>query len=667
MDKFILKDKLKELLEGCKVKSALFYTFNFDPRFFENYIMPMLVQGNEFNDETIRNKILWRKYQKDNLIPPFTVYCDYFAKHHAEAPTLGYDVFCVRMPFAKGKICNFHPKHIIIELEDSDGRQKLLFITGSGNLTAGGWCDNFEVFCTEEIQKNKDYPRSTSKNLLQEMLYKVCSLRDSSELSLAEQGINNFLKYVDLNDKAYKNFKYHYSGNGTFNNFLKSHIGADLITEIEIISPYFSNHVRLLSHLKEFNNPSIKILIPTLRSNEVILKKEIFDLLSENDVQWCKWANQDYNGEVRNLHAKLYRFYSAKTVYTVIGSVNFTEPAWSAYEEPNNRSNMEAAMLYSEPNTGSDGMLKPVTDIELSKLQFIVLEDLEDNEEKFADRNAPNITFTLDWKLRTLSYITKDNIKECKFEKILLDAPLVKGSQKKNLTDDDIKLLTGNTLIELSVTAKEIVQHYTYYPIQLNIAHKPLDFKLSVLNILEYWNFLGDDYQHDKLSREIAERITDQSGIVDEELSQSPSILNEMATYFNSFIKLERYLFKDARTIDEKNAQFRNLKYYLLDENVDTIAYCLISLREKVKDGKLKSLYWMILQILINNFYERAKKHTYLDNFKDDGQTIATFKQDLQVQLVKLKNEAKNLVGSINGLKDREAWVIKELRKTYGG
>ncbi len=44
MEQFILKEKLKEQIGNRKVIAALFYTFNFDPKFFENYIMPLLYQ-----------------------------------------------------------------------------------------------------------------------------------------------------------------------------------------------------------------------------------------------------------------------------------------------------------------------------------------------------------------------------------------------------------------------------------------------------------------------------------------------------------------------------------------------------------------------------------------------------------------------------------------------
>src|ERR1043165_9756496 len=118
MQQFVLKEQIREKIEGKKVVAALFYTFNFDPRFFENYVMPLLVPSKTFRDEIIHNKILWRHCQKEGLIPPITVYCDFFAKDNTSAPTLGYDIQCLRIPAAPWAICNFHSKHIFLLLEE---------------------------------------------------------------------------------------------------------------------------------------------------------------------------------------------------------------------------------------------------------------------------------------------------------------------------------------------------------------------------------------------------------------------------------------------------------------------------------------------------------------------------------------------------------------------
>ena len=73
MERIILRDHIKEAIKNRKVIAAVFHTFNFDPLFFENFVMPLFVPGKDFRDEAIYNKILWRYCAKENLIPPVAV------------------------------------------------------------------------------------------------------------------------------------------------------------------------------------------------------------------------------------------------------------------------------------------------------------------------------------------------------------------------------------------------------------------------------------------------------------------------------------------------------------------------------------------------------------------------------------------------------------------
>ncbi|REC55069.1 hypothetical protein DRF62_07320, partial [Chryseobacterium piscium] len=236
MEKIILKEKIGELIGAKKVIAAIFYTFNFDPKFFENYIMPLLISstGKNFNDEEIHNKILWRQLAKENQIPPISVYCDYYAKDQTNAPSLGYDINCLKVPSSKGKIANFHPKQIMILLDDN-GVQKLLFITGSGNMTTSGWCDNFECFSYKEISRNKLQPNRSSTNSVQDYINRTNKLAHNPKLLESENLINSFLRYVDINFQFFNNYS------NKFEDFLRTNIfEKDIIEEIEIVSPYFS-------------------------------------------------------------------------------------------------------------------------------------------------------------------------------------------------------------------------------------------------------------------------------------------------------------------------------------------------------------------------------------------------------------------------------------------
>jgi hypothetical protein len=658
LEQFILKDKLKEFLEESTVKAALFYSFNFDPRFFENYVMPILVKDSDFGDEVIQNKILWRKYQKEEgRIPPVTVYCDFYAKDNSTAPALGYKIFGIQVPGKKGKICNFHPKHIFL-LVEKDKVQSLLFITGSGNLTPGGWCENFEAFSFLKIEKNRVSPRPKTRNGLQDVIFHTSKLAAQEKLTEAENIIDYFLRYVDLS------LIYYDSARGSFKDFLIDNVfNKEKIQDIEVISPYFSNDTSLLDFLKKRVERECRFLLPTRRNNEVQISEDLFNELKEAGLLWSNWSEIDRQGEARNIHAKVYRFYGQKKCYTIVGSVNFTKPAWNGYSPSNNENNLESAVLYRENAIAVNPILRPATVGQLEKLAFIEIESLEDNEDLTFKRGAPEVSFTLDWKAKLLSYTAKTMPSGCIFEKILTGQKLYKGSYRKDLSNDDIKTLTGNTLVELSVLNKEKKEFYSFYPLQINIENKPLEFKLSTLNVLDFWNFLEDEHQSTILSRIIAEQITDESGIIHEELADRKSILNEMAAYFNAFIKLERYLFREANSKISKMEQYRDLKYYLLSENIDTVSCFLESLEKDIKNIKFRSLYWMILQILLLNFYEKALRWPHFSVLSPE-ETNA-FRKDIRNEIIILKTKIKPIGETIEGLKEKEAWVLTQLKRNY--
>ena len=46
MDAAVISDRLKELLDNCEVKAAVFTTYTFEPEFFELEVIPLLLPGN---------------------------------------------------------------------------------------------------------------------------------------------------------------------------------------------------------------------------------------------------------------------------------------------------------------------------------------------------------------------------------------------------------------------------------------------------------------------------------------------------------------------------------------------------------------------------------------------------------------------------------------------
>jgi hypothetical protein len=151
MEQYVIIEKLKEVIGDRIVEAAVFYTFNFDARFFENYLLTSFLPRVPFSDSEIQNTILWRKYV--NKLPPVTVYCDFHAKS-PHAPALNYQVRTIDMPSKEGHKACFHPKVSFVLLSDGT----LITITGSNNLTVGGWCTNKEIVAIEELKSGVNFP-----------------------------------------------------------------------------------------------------------------------------------------------------------------------------------------------------------------------------------------------------------------------------------------------------------------------------------------------------------------------------------------------------------------------------------------------------------------------------------------------------------------------------
>lgn len=661
-----LKDKIADHIAGYHVQAILVYSFNFDPQFFENYVMPIFIDQAEFTDVAIYNKILWRRYLKEERIPDITVYCDFYAKDSSQAPALGYEVNCIQVPAQVGKICNFHPKNLFLLLskkgeEPIPKNQKLIVLTGSGNITPSGWCDNFEVFAIDEIIPDKNRPNPKTKNQLQTMISSMNRYSLKQDLSEAERKIDHFLKYVNTpfhgDDKDLSRVFY-YSSNNSFSNFLQKNINSENIKKIEIISPYFSPNTNLLQILqKKYHDADIHILVPRLRSDEVSISEASFREIRQMNVSWCNWFDQDKAKAVRNQHAKIYRLHGQQKVYTIVGSVNFTVPAWEgleightgAIDAKKNIGNVESAIMYIENPTSIDTLLRPLEEIELGNLKFQPVQDIEANDGNAGDRNAPNITFLLNWKDGVLLYEIKDKCRGRKivFEDILDQKELINAKQKHRLNRIDLQLLSTNSMIRIKVSQNEGCQSYAYYPIQLHIENKPLDLKMSALQILDFWNFLGDRDKQFIMSDQFSQLVTDNSGIINEAKSTYTSVLNHIATYFNALIKLEEYLFNQVK---DRQLFIQEINYYLLSENIDTVMHCLSALERQVKEGEFKTLYWMFMQIAAHNLYGQAEEHPLLKqdhyqemraNIKREKKAIIKKSKALAAEIPGLEEEHK--------------------------
>ncbi|MBB2145740.1 hypothetical protein GM921_09600 [Pedobacter sp. LMG 31464] len=638
MDRHILKEQLRDAINGKRVLAAVFYSFTFDPHFFEDYVMPLLVPSRTFSDEHIYNNILWRRCQKEGLIPHITVYCDHFAKDSTMAPTLGYQMRCIRLPAKNGALVNFHPKESYVLLEGGT----ILHLNCSANLTASGWCENIETVSLRKLLRNSR-PKITRKNFYQGTINAIAGLHGNGMLSIAEELIERELNYIDDDGQYFCNTE------KSFMDVMDKLIEQHRPHLLEIISPYMYGEALLLGHLNKHGVGQIRCLIPSLKTNEILLEKQVFLSMRDKGVQWCGWTDVKISGEARNLHAKVYRLYSEDVTITITGSVNFTYPAWSYFSsDTDNQANIESAIIYIE---GAQAPLLVPRDINEDEMVFLEKSDILTTESTDPGlRNAPDLSFILNWTDGTLAYALPKASKEpIPFKSILAGKQISEKKGKFTLSDRDISCLSKNALIEI-VMGENV---YSYYPLQLGVECRPLGFDITAVTILRFWMF-EDIEQVENLSLELANQLTGESGEIGDEIEDQISLLNEFAHHFTALNKLEGRLFGQHLA---GRAAHDDISYYLLSENLETVPFYINGLCGQLERHLVShSFVWMVLQVLIVRFYDRS-----LSVFVRKEQSKV--RRSLRQKRNGLAVYALSLEKKVDGLPEKSQWVIEQLKK----
>jgi hypothetical protein len=394
---------------------------------------------------------------------------------------------------------------------------------------------------------------------------------------------------------------------GPFVDFIKRHILLkEGIAELEIISPYFQQDHEIISVKKEFNL-NIKIELPF---------KKGFCLIEQNTYEYFKTHGFKWHYPIdleRKSHSKVYRFYGEKRVYTIIGSVNLTKPAWNGIDTNENTvSNIESAILFIEKYDTKVSLLGKEVKNEMLRYNPSAT-DAEEWQERV---EIPEINFTIDWINKTLSW-TSNTKKTCYLH--------LSKSQIYNITKKEtihlsglpnctelLKIIAKQSLLEVKELINDKEHSHWYYLHQIGFENRPLEFKFSASDIIDAWEILGNrnvDLNEWLIHRlELAaDLLQDESGILSEATTINKSLLNQMARHFYGLVKLEEFLFSEDilnKNKDVRAIHFGHLKYYLSSDNVDTLKSYISDLKDMYSKGDILGVYyWLILNIILTNFY----------------------------------------------------------------
>ncbi|MDV6034404.1 MAG: hypothetical protein F9B45_30790 [Phycisphaera sp. RhM] len=146
-----LSDHFQLRMEGRRLRSAVLTTYQFDPGFFEQEVLPVFVDIPLSHASAIR--LLQLEDVIRDLQGEIAVYYDAGGLVVGDAGSAKLDVRYV--PIQHNAI--FHPKNVLLLVEDEEPDDEgeyplsLLIACMSANLTRSGWWENIECCHVEEI------------------------------------------------------------------------------------------------------------------------------------------------------------------------------------------------------------------------------------------------------------------------------------------------------------------------------------------------------------------------------------------------------------------------------------------------------------------------------------------------------------------------------------
>jgi hypothetical protein len=337
----ILSDHIEECIKGRRVVAAIFLTFEFDPGFFEQEVLPILLDLSVSHARGIR--LVQLEDALRDCAGNVAVFYDADRLVKGSAGSAHLDVR--RIPVRHGTGV-FHPKNILLLVEnrnaDDNGHRAQALLVGalSANLTRSGWWENVEACHFEEIP---EYGATRMKDDLLNFFRLLNQKTNAGGLHQPVEAIRKFLLSTDQRIRRTSDqnlFTHFYAGTESFPDFLQQCAGDHLQgLYLEVISPYLGDAPTsepLEELIRRFHPKEVRILLPRDRDGAAACSAAIFASIASLDgVSWGRLpgavvsSGSAKDAPPRFVHAKVYRFFSQKPKreFCFVGSVNLTQPA----------------------------------------------------------------------------------------------------------------------------------------------------------------------------------------------------------------------------------------------------------------------------------------------------------------------------------------------------
>jgi hypothetical protein len=566
---FVLSKVLEERLRGRRLIAGVFLTYEFDPGFFEQEILPVVLNASVSHARGIRLFQLQDTLEKCGA--RVAVYYDVNRLVSGDAGSAHLDV--QRVPVRR-RTGVFHPKNVLLlveeesDVEDEPPARALIIGSMSANLTRSGWWENVESAHFEEIVEGEP---SLLKLDLQTLLRDLRQRTADGQEHAAAEAILEFLRGMERRVRRFKEgwlLPHFYNGNEMFIEFLNRCAGDRIYRNyLEIISPYLDDAADckpLEDLLEQFEPREVRVFLPRGRGGEAACRKDLYEAVKKlPNVSWGRLPAQllqrgdAQRDQERFTHAKLYRFFSERPKQEIcfVGSPNLTNPG------------------HNKGGNWETGFLLEVECPSVPKF-WLSLEQARPSTFKPSTESDPT---TVGGTPLVLRYFWDTGVAEAYWDSgekspvLRLEMRGVSLGKLEALPPKQWTRLNDDLAAQLSEQLKEtsfvdvfgfgkrpgllLVQEEGMYK-------KPsLLFKLTVSEILRYWAMLTPDQRTAFLEAKAPELLT--SGEGSELMARVKATLSEetffdrFAGYFHAFNCLRNDVRKQLKAGREREANYR--------------------------------------------------------------------------------------------------------------
>jgi hypothetical protein len=565
----LLSTHFAQRMAGRRLLAAVFTTFELDPAFFEQEVLPV------FFDASLSHAPAMRLIQLEDLLrgvrDGVAVYYD--ANNLVPGDSSAkLDVARVPVRVSTGV---FHCKNVLALVEASepdehgDRAQTLIVACMSANLTRSGWWENVEVAHVVELGAGG---RSRLRAPLLALFKTLRRAKHHDHRAL--DAISRFVRNTKEQPHRSKQGRLHthlWVGPESLVEFLQRVTDSSLHgMHIDVISPFFSSTSEgdcapLRALLDAVQPRSCRVFLPKNAAGAARVEPQMYAGLRELDgVEWGRLPDEvtrlgkSKDAGHRYVHAKVYRFYSRspKREVLLIGSPNLTRAAHQ------HKGNVETAFLVEVEATRS-----PSSWLEPEPRPTTHFAEVEDDGERASTGGTP-LELRFDWRSRAAAAYWDHKSASGRLSLRAQGSPLfdLDGLAPREWVGLDAEraarieaLLRSSSLVTV---AHPDGDEGLLLISEQGMAQKPsLLLSLSVEDILRFWSLLTADQRAAFIESRAPAHLLAEGGA--DLVPQPPplhvagNMFERFAGLFHAFARLEQTIIEALRSGRERDAEYR--------------------------------------------------------------------------------------------------------------